>query len=299
MKYSFFVKYRRVWFTFSGICIFLSLASLLLFGIRPGIDFTGGSLIELEFQTMPEMSSLRSSLESMGYKDSLVQNTGTNSVLIRLSSLNEQDHQKLLTSLKQSSGELTELKFDSIGPVIGKELRNKSILAIILILIFIGIYIFWAFRKVSQPVPSWKYSVLTIISAFHDLIIPVGVFSLVGHWLGWEIGTTFVAALLTILGYSINDTIVVFDRTRENLLRNTDEPFDEIVEKSIQQTLLRSFYTTFTTLLSLFAIYFFGGETTRLFALALIIGIASGAYSSFLASTMLVSWQKWHDRKIS
>jgi preprotein translocase SecF subunit len=158
--------------------------------------------------------------------------------------------------------------------------------------VLIGLYISWAFRKVSEPVASWKYGLLTMFCAAHDVIIPLGVFAVIGHYWHWEVGTAFIAAMLTILGYSISDTVVVFDRTRENLSRHTGEPFDAIVEKSIQQTYVRSINTSVTVLLALTSILVFGGESTRPFALALLIGVLVGTYSSiFFASPALVEWE--------
>ncbi len=186
-----------------------------------------------------------------------------------------------------------EIRFEAIGPTIGKELRQKTYWALVLIITAIVVYIAWAFRKVSKPVTSWKYGTVTIVALLHDIIIPVGIFSLLGRLYNIEVNAPFVAALLTILGYSVNDTIVVFDRIRENLLKHYDGDFDEIVESSIRQTLVRSFNTSITTLLSLIAIFFFGGESIRDFVLALIIGVVSGTYSSiFIASPLLVTWRR-------
>ena len=205
----------------------------------------------------------------------------------------------MVETLSTKFGQAEELRFDSIGPVIGKELQTGALYAVALTLLLIGLYIAWAFRKVSEPVASWKYGFLTIFAAFHDVIITIGVFSVLGHFMGWEVGTTFVAAILTILGYSINDTVVVFDRTRENLKLRIGETFGDTVETSIRQTFTRSVFTSLTTLLALVAIFVFGGETTRSFAFALIVGITVGSYSSiFLASTLLVTWEEWRNKRV-
>ena len=193
---------------------------------------------------------------------------------------------------------IEEKRFDSIGPVIGNELRSTAVLAIVIAIISIVLYIAWAFRKVSRPVSSFKYGIIATIALFHDVIITLGVFSVLGHLYNVEIGIPFVAALLAILGYSVNDTIVVFDRTRENLLRARDDDFEKTVNKSINETLVRSINTSFTTLLVLFTLLLFGGETIKYFIVALIVGIAAGTYSSlFIASPLLVTWQKWSVRK--
>ena len=223
-----------------------------------------------------------------------MQPSGEGNYIIRLNPLTEEEHQELLTGLEVGHGQLEELRFDMIGPVIGKELKTKALSAIAAALVLILLYVAWAFRKVSEPVASWKYGLLTIVAALHDLIIPIGVFAVLGYLFGYQIDTAFVAALLTILGYSINDSIVVFDRTRENLSENNSGiSFASVVNRSVNQTLSRSINTSATTLLALVAVFLFGGDTIQHFALALIIGIISGTYSSiFLASPLLVAWER-------
>src|SRR3989338_7571146 len=292
------LKRTKLWFAISGVFMLASILCLIIFGLRPGVDFTGGSLLEVRFVQVPEIASLRTTLANLGYTDPSVQTAGETDVLFRLENLSEEEHQTLLTALKEQYGQVDELRFDSIGPVIGKELRNRSLIGVLILLILIGLYVTWSFRKVGKPVAPWKYGVLTLVTAFHDMIIPLGVFAVLGHYLGWEVGTGFVAAILTVLGYSINDTIVVFDRTRENLLHKTHESLEVILEKSLHETLGRSLTTGIATLLTLFAIFLWGGSTTQPFALALIIGILAGTYSSiFFASPLLVVWQKYQSRE--
>ncbi len=193
---------------------------------------------------------------------------------------------------------IIEKQYSSIGSVLGRELQQSSVYAIVFSLIAIVLYIGWAFRKVSHPVSSYKYGISATIALFHDVIITVGVFSILGHFFNIEIESSFVAALLTILGYSVSDTIVVFDRTRENLIKSGTVNFEETVNKSVNETFVRSMNSSFTTLLALFSLYLFGGETIRYFILALIVGISFGTYSSiFIASPLLVTWQKWSLRK--
>lgn len=291
------VRYRRVWYTISSLLVVASLVLVATLGIPFGIDFTGGSLLEAQVASMPSVSDVRASLSDAGYADASVQGSGEQSLLIRLPNLTEEQHQAVLESLRSSYGEIDELRFDSIGPTIGKELKQKSIIALVLTLLIIVGYVAWAFRKVSEPVSSWKYGVLTVLAGLHDLIIPLGVFAILGASQNFQVDTAFIAALLTILGYSINDTIVVFDRTRENIKREGASRFEDVVEHSVNQTFARSINTTVTTLLALFAVLLFGGETTRSFALTLIIGIGVGAYSSvFIASPLLVTWWKWAKR---
>jgi preprotein translocase subunit SecF len=292
------IKYSRIWIGLSVVIITLSLVSVAVFGLNFGIDFTGGSLIELKASNA-SVDELRSAVVATGH-ESTVQSGETDQYFVRMSPLDESEHQRVLAAIKVVYPEAVETRFDSVGPTIGNELKKASLTALVLLLVLIGAYIAWAFRKVSDPVPSWKYGVVTAVAAFHDVIIPLGVFAILGKVLGYQADTAFVAALLTILGYSINDTIVVLDRTRENLFRHrhAEMTFGEIVNQSIIETLGRSLNTTFATLLPLVAIAVLGGETTRPFVIALIVGILSGAYSSiFVASPLLVLWEKWGAKK--
>lgn len=283
----------KVWFILSGALITASIIAIAVFGLNFGIDFTGGSLAELQFDAPVSTDQVRETVAGVGY-DAIVQQGDDNVYIIRTQELPREEYDVIINTLSGQYGSIEELRFESIGPVIGKELKRKSVTAIILLLVLIVLYVAWAFRRVSKPVASWKYGLLTIIAAAHDVIIPLGVFAVLGEYFGYQIDTAFIAAILTILGYSINDTIVVFDRTRENLVsnRHSDASFAEIVNTSVVQSFGRSINTSLTTLFVLLAIFFFGGETTKSFILALIVGIVSGAYSSiFLASPLLVAWQ--------
>lgn len=279
----------KIWLALSGVILVVAIGSLIGFGLNFGIDFTGGSVMQI---TAPGTSAdaLRETVASAGF-EVVVQSSGESEYFLRLGPLTEEEHQSVLEGVRTLSPVVEETKYDSVGPVIGDELKNKSLKAVAVMLVLIVVYIAWAFRKVSEPVASWKYGLVTMVAAFHDVIIPLGVFAILGRVLGYQIDTAFVAAILTVLGYSINDTIVVLDRTRENLTRNrhSDRDFGDIVNASIVQTLGRSLNTTLTTLLPLTAIVIVGGESIRPFALALMIGIASGAYSSiFVASPLIV-----------
>lgn len=293
-----FIRLRRVWFAFSAIMIIGSIVLLAVYGLKLSIDFTGGSLLELRFgDAMPATTEIAQHVTEDGYEGVTVQTSGDDKAIVRVQSLTEEQHQDLLGKLKTAYPNMTEERFDSIGPAISGELRKSAFIGVGVTLLLIGLYIAWAFRAVSEPIASWKYSLLIVFTAAHDVIVPLGVFALLGHFYGWEVGTAFIAAMLTILGYSISDTVVVFDRTRENLLVHSGDPFADIVEKSIRQTFVRSINTSMTTLLALIAIAIWGGETTRPFAVALIIGIAVGTYSSiFIASPALVEWEGWRKR---
>lgn len=289
-----FIRTRRAWFGLSGILIAASVASLALFGLKFGTDFTGGSLIELQFALeRPENAALVALFGEAGFPGAVVQPAGDNRAIVRLPSLSEEEHQGALGAVETAYEGTTELRFNSVGPVIGKELQRTALLGVAVTLLLIGLYIAYAFRTVSDPVPSWKFAAITMLAAAHDVIVPLGLFAVLGHFFGWEVGAGFVAAVLTILGYSISDTVVVFDRVRENLLRAQGDGFDEVVDRSIRQTAMRSVNTSVTTLLALAAILAFGGATTRPFAAALFAGIATGTYSSiFVAAPLLVEWEK-------
>jgi preprotein translocase subunit SecF len=284
----------KVWLGISAALISAAVLCVAVFGLNFGIDFKGGSLLEVEVAGTSN-DQLRDELSAAGTEAVVQQGEGDN-YFIRLEQISEDEHQAILSSLRATHPELVEHRFDSVGPVIGEQLKKDAVIAVIVLLGLIGIYIAWAFRRVSEPVPSWKYGLVTLVSAFHDVMIPLGVFAVLGKVLGYQIDIAFVAAMLTILGYSINDTIVVLDRTRENLAKNrhSDKSFGEIVNQSIVQTLGRSVNTTLTTLLPLIAIFAVGGASTRPFVLALILGIVAGAYSSiFVASPLLVMWERW------
>lgn len=289
-----FLKYRKIYYIFSGVLLLSSLFFLLVFGLKPGIDFTGGSIIEVEFQeSLPSNNEIEKKLADLNLGKITLQPTGERGMILRLKNIDETTHQEILKKL----GEVKDHRFEAIGPIIGKELTRKTKIAIILALFSIIAYIAFAFAKLSYPAKSWQYSIAALIALVHDIIIPLGVFAILGKFYNVEITISFIAALLTVLGYSINDTVVVFDRIRENLLKRKFLSFEETVNQSLNQTLARSVNTVLTVLFTLFAIYFFGGETLKYFSLALIIGIISGMYSSiFIASPLMVSWVKWKEK---
>ncbi|MCC6563328.1 protein translocase subunit SecF [Candidatus Uhrbacteria bacterium] len=298
MKFS-VVKYRAVWYAISSVMLIGSIASFAVFGLKQGIEFTGGTLMAVRFENRPSVTeasdTLNRAVPDLG--SIVVQPAGENDMQFRVKTLSEDEHQAVLKGLQEQHGQITELRFDAIGPVIGEELRRKSMQGLLIVGLAIMAYVAWAFRRVSAPVPSWQYGGVTLLAALHDVIIPIGAFSLLGHYYGWEIGTPFVAAILTILGYSITDTIVVFDRIREHLLKS-NQSFADLVDSAIRQTFLRSFSTSATTLLVLVAIFLFGGASLHEFTLALIIGITVGTYSSiFVASPLLVSLGKWQGKR--
>jgi preprotein translocase subunit SecF len=289
------VKLRRFWYILSLVLVIGSVIAVATEGLKFGIDFTGGSLLAARFEERPASPEIERALGGIDTGSVVVQPVGNTDVNIRMKMLDEETHQLVLERLSEF-GNVTELRFDAIGPAIGAELRSKSMKALAIACLAILAYIAYTFRKVSVPVKNWNYGAVTIIAAFHDVMIPVGVFALLGHVSGFEVGTPFVVAILTVLGYSINDTIVVLDRVRENI-HKISASFEEIVGASLRQTYARSINTSLTTLFALVAVYLFGGDTLKPFALALIIGIVVGMYSSiFIAPNLLVTWEKMRRR---
>jgi len=294
------IKTRKIWFGISGTLCLLSIIFLAIWGLKFGIDFTGGSLLEISYTNQrPSVEQVEAALAPLELNSLKLQPSGESDYILRFEDIEENTHQSIIDNLSAieidgvPDNTLTELRFEAVGPVIGEELKSKAVEAIIIVLVFIILYIAYAFRKVSKPVASWKYGLAAIVALIHDILIITGIFSALGHFLGVEVDVLFVTALLTILGFSVHDTIVTFDRTRENLFKNQDKEFDEIVNISVNQTITRSINTSLTTLLVLLAIYFFGGETIKNFVLALILGVIIGTYSSiFLASPLLTIWRK-------
>ena len=288
-----FLKYRKIYFIFSGILILASLVCLAVFGLRLGIDFVGGSLLEVEFETArPTSEEIRTELKDFDLGEIIIQPTGERGVIIRMKETDIETRELVVQRLREKTA-LTVMRNDLIGPVIGRELRDSTKIIVILSILAIIIYIALAFRRVSKPIASWQYGIASLIALFHDVLITLGVFSILGFFYYVEITIPIVTALLVVLGYSINNTVVVFDRIRENLVKRIGITYQETVNKSLNQTLFRSINTSLTTLFVLFAIFFFGGITLKYFALALIVGIIAGTYSSlFLAGPILVAWTR-------
>ncbi|MBI2415770.1 MAG: protein translocase subunit SecF [Candidatus Kerfeldbacteria bacterium] len=284
---------RYWWYAISTSLIIVSLVMYGLYGFRLGIDFTGGSLIQVHYQTsVPNPSTINEQLQPVNLGDTIIQPAGDNTMIIRSRFLNDDERQAVLAAL---GPDVVEDSFESVGPTVGEELQQKAIQAIVLVILAIVIYITWAFRSVAKgPVPSWAYGLSTIIALAHDVIITVGVFVVLGHWYGVELNAMFITALLTILGFSVHDTIVVFDRIREGLRRSAQRTFSGVINESINFTLMRSLNTSTTALIVLAVLFLFGGESTRWFVFALLIGIIVGTYSSiFIASPTLLLWQKF------
>ncbi len=284
---------KRYWyFLLSSLILIPGIASLILFGLRPSIDYTGGALLELQFkqpsaQLLP--AEIEGFLQSAGFTIGQVQTSGSDTVLIRTTHIDQDTKNQIENTLAERYGEFNELRFESVGPSVGKEVTNRALWAVIAAAIAILLYISYAFRHVPNPV---RYGACAIIAMLHDVFVVIGLASLTGHFLGWEVDALYLTALLTVIGFSVHDTIVVFDRIRENIGRMRGERFEVIVNHSIIQTLDRSINTQLTVMFTLLALFLFGGLTIREFVFWLLIGIASGTYSSiFNASPLLVVWE--------
>jgi preprotein translocase subunit SecF len=293
------VRHRKIYYIISAILVTASVLAISVWGLNFGIDFKGGTLIEVSYaQTRPNISVIQDVITTQHIGEASIRPTGSQGYIIRTKSLTEQEQSAFVAALNTSPG--FQLKqSNSVGPILGQELQGKAVTSILLVIIAIVLFITFAFRGVSEPVSSFKYGLVAIVALVHDVIVPTGVFALLGHFYGIEIDALFVTALLVVLGFSVHDTIVVFDRVRENLKnKKAGKPFEEVVGESISQTFTRSINTSLTVLLSLVILYFFGAEATQNFALALFIGIIAGTYSSiFLGSPLLVTLEKWQNRK--
>jgi len=290
----FIVKYRKIFFTISIITIALSFFAMATKGFNAGIDFKGGSIIEVSYDKRPDIETLQNALKIAGFEGARVQLAGENDVMIKTRALSEPDRQKLVSAISISGLKMEEKKFSSIGPTIGAELREKAWYAIALVILGIVLFIAYAFRHVSEPISSWKYGMITTATLLHDIIVPAGVFV----WLGKEVDTLFVVALLSIMGISVHDTIVVFDRIRENLKLRVSNDFATTVGTSLRQTFTRSINTSLTVMIVLATLFFFGPESTKDFSLILWIGIAVGTYSSvFVASPLLVVLERYSAKR--
>ena len=290
--------YRKWWYALSLLLIVPGTISLVLFGLRLGIDFTGGSLIEIKAPAGIDADEVRDAFGDK-YGDPVVQSTSAGTYQVRVKQLDPEQHNDLLAGARKTLGpQAEELRFETVGPSISQELRNKAFLSVGLGSLLILLYIAYAFRNVPKPASSWRFGTTTIVTLLHDILFTLGAFSLLGYFTGMEVDATFVAALLTAVGYSVHDTIVVFDRIRENLIKRPGRRFVDTVNYSIAQTLVRSLNTSLTLILVLVAMYLFGGESLHAFVLALLLGTLIGTYSSiFNAAPLLVSWQQWSEKR--
>ncbi len=317
------IKHKKIFLIIAAIIVVVSAITVLLLGLKPGIDFTGGSLMEVRYSSLPEKSAVEQVVDELQFGNVSVRQSESEAgsgYLVTTRSLNDEERKTLEQTLTSIGSEGELVRFTSIGPVIGQELADKAVWALGGLLVLIIIYVAIAFAGVGAPVSSWIYGFMTIIILFHDVLVPVAFASLMGHFAGAEIDVLFVTVLLTILGFSVNDTIVIFDRVREKLKQNRTEhkttipvpggkddvkitytltkPFAEVVGQAVDETMTRSINTSLTVLIALIALYFFGSSVTKMFTLSLMVGIVAGAYSSiFIATPLLVWYQEWQEKK--
>ena len=302
----FIVKNRKIFYTISIVLILASMTALSVWGLSYGIDFKGGSSVEFQYSvSRPTLDVVKAQIDGLNFEPTLkggytLVAAGDKGYVLNLRTVTEEERASLVSAVSADTANTVEIKkFNSVGPTLGKEAFIKSLISIILVVLCIVIFLTFAFRKVSHPIASWKYGVISIIALSHDIIIPAGVFAALNHFYhGYEVDTLFVTAILVILGFSIHDTIVVFDRVRENLRNNhgikNPKSFEEIVGDSISQTFVRSINTSLTTLLAILVVFLVGPAATKNFTLTLLVGIFFGTYSSiFIGSNLLVTVESW------
>jgi preprotein translocase subunit SecF len=298
---------RKYTYVASSVLVVISIILLMSWGLRLGIDFKGGTLMEVQLSEkdssgneiqLPSNTEISDKLGEIGLNDLMVQPTEDRSFILRYIASNEDTNEKVIEKLKEFDENIHQSRVDFIGSSVSDQIKKNAFLAIIVAVFGIALYIAWAFRKVSKPVPSVEYGVGAILALTHDIIITLGIFVVLGKFFEVEIGVPFIAALLTILGYSVNDTIVVYDRIRENLLNTSKKiDFEKIVNKSLNETLTRSINTSLTVVMVLAAIAFFGGESIKYFSIALLAGVIFGTYSSiFVAAALLVSSNNYKEK---
>ncbi len=287
------VGHKKIWFAFSAILVGLAVIAMLTFGFQESAEFKGGSLWEFKIPTnQPSLAEVQNLFVSTLHLQGAIisYDPGNQEFLARFDTLDEATHQQDLKILQSTWPSFQELNFESISPSIGAGLKTNAIIAIILVLVGISLYIAYAFRKASRPISSWKYGWITLLTLFHDVAIPAGLLAFLGHTQNVQIDSNFIVALLVVMGFSVHDTIVVFDRIRENLLSQRGKvPFQKIINDSVNQTLARSINTSLTLILVLLALYFAGPTDLQYFVLTLLVGVTTGIYSSiFIASPALV-----------
>lgn len=286
-----FIKYKNIFLVLTLLVVAASIGAIAKYNLKPGIEFTGGSITEIEYKdARPSNDAIQAKIASLSLKNISMYSEGDKGLIIRSETIDAPTHAKLIEALGQT-GKFDEKSFETIGPVVGKELTSKTTILVLISLVAMLIYIAVAFKNVPGPVSSWQYGIASFLILCHDVLVPLGVFAVLGAYYGIQITIPIITALLTVVGYAINNVIVVYDRIRENLLRDHKADFAEISNRAINQTLSRQINTSVATLLPVFAIYFLAGASLKYFALALILGIVTGTYSSvFLASQILVVW---------
>ena len=282
---------KRFWFfLIAGLVILVSIVSLATFGLKAGIEFSSGSVMTVGFEQKVDQGGLEKELANLGYANAIIQRIGEEDFLIRLPELSGKAKTELEAGLTAGLGTLEVREFDAISPMVATETTRNAAIAVAIAAIGILLYITWAFHRMPNP---FHYGTCGIIALIHDVLVALGVFSILGGVLGWEINLMFVTGILAVIGYSVNNTVVVFDRIRENLTKDARSDFEVVVNNSLVETLSHSLNTSLTTLLVVLALLFFVGVAIQNFAVVLLVGIIAGTYSSlFIAPALLVVWQK-------
>lgn len=294
----FIIAHRTFFFWLTGIILVAAVGSIFAYGLPLGIDFTGGSLMQVNYPSgRPALSAVQEQLGGAQLGTVSVRAVGDTAVSIRTRTLTPVEHDALLADLSKTAS-TTELSYTSVGPALGSQFANKALWAIFAVILVIVLYIAFAFRKVSKPVPGWGYGLTVVAMLAIDIIVPAGFYAAYAHATGAEVDSLFIVALLSLLGYCVNDVIVIFDRIREHLARNErsglKESFEDTIGKSISETMTRSINTALTVVLALLALIFLGAETTRNFALVMLVGVAAGTFSSIARSApLLIPIAKW------
>jgi preprotein translocase subunit SecF len=291
------IKHRKIYYIISAIGIVPGVIALVFHGLTLGIDFTGGSRIEVANVDRIDQDELKSTVETFA-PVLTIREIGEHSYTVRTEPIEQATYAEIISAIQTKDSEITELNFETVGPTIGSEITRKAFIAVGIASIAITAYIAYVFRQVSKPLASWKYGIAAVVALLHDVIFVVGIFSILGWFWGVEVDALFITALLTVMGFSVHDSIVVFDRVRETLKKEQNIPFDTVVNNSLLETLNRSINTSISTLLVLFTLLLFSDGALRWFVFALFIGILSGTYSSiFNASPLLVTWNNWDQKK--
>jgi len=293
------IGYRKLWYIISAILIVPGIVALFVWGLRPGIDFSGGTQMEVKFKAPTSVEQIKTGLQDLNLGSLVVQTTSQETFFLKTTPISQETHIKITEALAKV-GESQELSFETVGPTVSNDLAKKAVIAVILASLAIIFYIAYAFRQVPRPANSWAFGICAVLALIHDLAFVVGLWAILGHYFGYEIDSLFITGLLTIMGFSVHDTIVVFDRIRENLRKHPSTSFEENTNNSIIQTINRSLNTSLTVLIVLAALYFLGGSTLKHFILLLLVGITIGTYSSiFYASPLLVTWHTWRMSRLS
>lgn len=286
---------KKWWLIFSLVTVLLGAAALGIWNLKFGIDFTGGTLLEVSSNDALDREALVKDLEGIGVTDIVSQSTGENGAIIKSAAIDEEKHTKIIELLRTKN--LTELRFENVGPTVGRDLTQKAIIAVVIASMAIILYIAYSFRNVPAPASSWRFGVTAILALAHDVFITVGIYAILGHFFGYEVDALFITALLTVMGFSVHDTIVVFDRLRERMIHSpisTAEQFETVSNDALVETLNRSLNTSLTVILVLLAMAVLGGESIRPFTVALLVGMTVGTYSSIAVATpLLVLWQNF------